>query len=115
MFGFKCFIFSFFLWLSFASPEHFNGVTSTLDNQVEITTSSIDFNNQALIVCNHLKTNRVNFTLKTFKIPYTYSNDKLLHHIDKTYDYKLIYLEIGNAIPLKLTFRKLLFPFHFFT
>lgn len=113
--GFKIFIFSLFLWLSFASPKDFIGVSSNFDSQTEITISSHDTNDNALIVNNHLETNRANWVLKTFKIPYPHSNEKFKHSIAKTYDYKLIYLEIGNTIPLKLTSRTIIFPFHFFT
>lgn len=113
--GFKIFIFSLFLWLSFTSPKDFIGVSSNFDSQTEIITSSHDTNDNALIVDNHLESNRANWSLKTFKIPYIQSDVKLQYPIAKTYDYKLIYLEIGNAIPLKLTSRTIIFPFHFYT
>lgn len=115
MLGFKCFIFSIFLWLSFGSLQNFNGATSIFDNQAEITTSSNDTNHQALIVGKHLETNRANGAFKTFKIPYIHSNDKVQQPSADTYDYKLLYIEIGDIISLKLTSRTLIFPFHFFT
>lgn len=113
--GFKIFIFSLFLWLSFASPNHSIGVSSNFDSQTEFNISSSDTRNNALIVDNHLETNRANWVLKTFKVPYPHSNEKIKHPIAKTYDYKLTYLEIGDTIPLKLTPRTIIFPFHFFT
>lgn len=114
MLDFKCFIFSIFLWLSFGSPIDFNGATSLFDNQTEITTSFNDTNHQALLVDRHHETNRANWSFKTFKIPYINSNDKVQQSNAKTYDYKLLYIEIGEIIPLKLTSRTLIFPFHFF-
>jgi|GEM_PF-3275063 len=113
--GFKIFIFSLFIWLSIASPDKFTGLPSHSDNQTEINISSYGTGDNALLVDNHLETNRANSFLKTFKIPYFHSNDKFKQPIAKTYDSKLIYLGIGNTIPLKLTARTIIFPFHFFT
>lgn len=113
--GIKVFICSLFLWLSFASPQPFTGDSSIFDSQAEVITSANHTNNNALIVDNHLETNRANWSIKTFKIPYIQPNVKLKYSIAKTYDRKLIYLEIGNTIPLKLTPRIIIFPFHSFT
>ena len=115
MLDFKCFVFSLFLWLSCSSPQDFNGATSIFDNRTEITTSSNDTNHQAIIVDSHLETNQANRSFKTFKIPYIHSNYKVQQPNTETYDYKLLYIEIGEIIPLKLTSRTLIFPFHFFT
>lgn len=115
MLDFKCFIFSIFLWLSFGSPIDFNGATSLFDNQTETTTSSNDTNHQALLVDRHPETNQANWSFKTFKIPYIHSNDKSQQPNAETYNYKLLYIEIGEIIPLKLTSKTLIFPFHFFT
>ncbi len=115
MLGFKCFICSLFLWLSFYSPQDFNGGYSIIDSQVEKITSSNDNNHQALIVDGHLETNQANWSFKTFKIPFIPINDKISLPIAETYDFKLLYLEIGETIPLNLTSSKLIFPFHCFT
>lgn len=115
MLHFKCFIFSIFLCLSFSSSQDFNRASLLFDNLTEITTWSNDTNHQALIVDRHLATNQANWSFKTFKIPYIHSNYKVKQHNAETYNYKLLYIEIGEIIPLKLTSRTLIFPFHFFT
>jgi len=112
---FKCFIFSVFLWLSFSSPIDFNGVNALFDNQTEITASSNDTNHQALIVDTHHENNQANWSFKTFKTPFNPSTDKVQQPNAETYNYKLLYIEIGEIIPLKLTSSTLIFPFHFFT
>jgi hypothetical protein len=115
MLGFKCLIFSIFLWLSFAASPHLNEARSSFDSQTEITNSSNETNDQALVIDNHLELNQANWSLKTFKTPYTHSSNKLKQPNAETYNYKLNYLEIGNSITLKLTSRAILFPFHSFT
>ena len=115
MLGFKCFIFSFFLWLSFVSPQQFDGTTSVFDSQAENISSSYDANHQVLIFDNQIQTNQADCSLKTFKLPYIHSEEKVKQPNAKTYDYKLLYFEIGNTIPLRLTSRTIIFPFHFFT
>jgi hypothetical protein len=111
----KCFIFSIFLWLSFGASQDFNGVTSFFHNQAEISTSSNDINHKALIVDSHNENNPVNWSYKTLKIPFIVSNNKAQQPNAEIYNYKLLYIDIGEIIPLKLTSRKLIFPFHFFT
>lgn len=115
MLDFKCLIFSFFLWLSFTAYLHSNEAFSTFDCQTEITNSSNNTNDQSLIIDSHLELNQVNWSLKTFKTPYTHSSNKLKQPNAETYNYKLNYLEIGNSITLKLTSRAIIFPFHSFT
>ena len=115
MLGFKCFICSLFLWLSFSSPQDFNGVSSTIDSQTEIISTSNDNHHQALIVEGHLETHQAHWSFKTFKTPFNTSNQKVSLPTAETYDYKLLYLEIGKNIPLKLTSSKRIFPFHCFT
>jgi hypothetical protein len=115
MLGFKCLIFSFFLWFPFTTSPHSNEAPYTFDCQTEITNSSNDTNNQALIIDSHLELNQANWSLKTFKTPNTHSNNKLKQPNAETYNYKLNYLEIGNSITLKLTSTAIIFPFHSFT
>lgn len=115
MLGFKSFICCLFLWFSIVAPLDFNGVTSRVDRQTEITISSNETDYEALIVDYHLETNRASWSLKTFKIAYNYLKDGLKFPNPETYDYKLLYLEICNTIPLSLTSRTIIFPFHFFT
>lgn len=115
MFGFKIFICSLFVWLSYASPQEFSGEISTIENQKEILISSLDFNHHALIVDDHLEPIRVNGGLKTFKIASHNLNVSSENPKDENYDHRLLYLEISNAIPLKLTPREIIFPFHSFT
>jgi hypothetical protein len=115
MLGFKCFVCSLFLWLSFISPQQFDGVTLIADSQAEIISSSNEADHQTIIFDKHFETNQANWSLKTFKLPYVKSVDKVEQPKAKTYDYKLLYLEIGNSIPLQLTSRTIIYPFHFFT
>jgi hypothetical protein len=115
MLHFKCFIFSIFLWLSFGTSQDVNGVTSLFNNQAEILTSSNDINHKALIVDTHNENNQANWSYKTFKTPFIPSNNKVQQPNAETYNYKLLYIDIGEIIPLKLTSRTLIFPFHFFT
>lgn len=115
MLGFKCFICSLFLWLSFGSPQNFNGVPSTIDSQTEIINSTTGTLPQALIIGGHFQTHQANWSVKTFKTPFISSNDKVSLPTAETYDFKLLYLEIGNYIPLRLTSSKIIFPFHCFT
>ena len=115
MLGIKCFICSLFLWLSFGSPQDFNGVSSTIDSQSEIHSTTNDNHHKAIIVYGHLETYQANWSFKTFKAPFIPSNYGVSMPTAETYDYKLLYLEIGKTIPLKLTVSKLIFPFHCFT
>ena len=115
MLDLKCFIFSIFLWLSFGSLIDFNGATLLLDKQTENISSPYDTNYQVVIVDRHLQTNQANWSFKTFKRPYIQSNDNVKQPNAETYDYKLLYIAIGEIITLKLTSRTLIFPFHFFT
>ncbi|PQJ81457.1 hypothetical protein [Polaribacter glomeratus] len=115
MLYFKCFIFSLILWLSFTSSLQLNEATSTFDRKTEIKNLSNNINHQALIVDAHLEINSANWSGKTSKIPNNYLENKLKQPVAETYNYKLVYLAIGNRIPLKLTSKIILFPFHFFT
>lgn len=115
MLGFKYFICSLFLWLSFGSPQDFNGVSSTIDSPTEIIAFTKDNHHLALIVDGHFETHQAHWTVKTFKTPFIPSNHKVSPPTAETYDFKLLYLEIGKTIPLKLTSSKLIFPFHCFT
>ncbi|SDB31613.1 hypothetical protein SAMN03097699_0664 [Flavobacteriaceae bacterium MAR_2010_188] len=115
MLGFKYFICSLFLCLSFGSPQSFHGVSSTIDSQTEIISTTSDNHHQALLVDGHFETHQANWSFKTFKTPFIPSNHKVSLPSAETYDYKLLYLGISKTIPLKLTSSKLIFPFHFFT
>lgn len=115
MLGFKYFIFSLFLWLSLTTPPQLHGVPMIFDSHAELITTSSDINHQALIVDNQLEIHRANWSFKIFKVPYTHLNDSIATLKAQIYDHKLLYIEIGDAIPLKLTTKKLIFPFHFFT
>ncbi|MBP0904026.1 hypothetical protein ACFSKN_09255 [Mariniflexile gromovii] len=115
MLGFKYFICSLFLWLSFSSPQEFYGASSNIDIKVDSITSSNGNKHQALIVDGYLEINQANWSFKTFKIPFIPINYKVLLSIAESYDFKLLYLEIGKNIPLKLTSSTLIFPFHCFT
>lgn len=115
MLGIKYFICSLFLWLSFGSPQDFNGVFTTIDSHEEIISTTNNNHHQALIVDGHFETHQANWSFKTFKTPFIPSNDKVQQPNAATYDYKLLYLEIGKSIPLKLTSSKRIFPFHCFT
>ena len=115
MLGLKYFICSLFLWLAFLSHPQVDGVEMVFDGPLEVITPSNDINGQALIVDNHFKTNRAFWSFKTFKPHYLYVVDSVQAPIALTYDYKLLYIEIGNTIPLQFTSTRLIFPFHFFT
>lgn len=115
MLYFKCFIFSLILWLSFSSSLQLNEATSTFDRKTEIKNLSNNINHQALIVDTHLEINSAISSGKTSKIPNSFFENKRKQPVAETYNYKLIYLAIGNRIPLKLTSKIILFPFHFFT
>ena len=114
MLAFKCFIFSIFLLLSFGSLENFNGASLFFDSQGESTFSSNNDNHRSLILDRHLKTNQANWFFKTFKTPNIYYIDNVPQPSAEAYNYKLLFLEIQNSIPLKLTPRTIIFPFHFF-
>jgi hypothetical protein len=94
---------------------HSNEASSTFKRQTEIVNSSNDTNEKALIIDSYLELNQANWSLKTFKTPYTHPNNKLKQPKAESYNYKLNYLEIGNSITLKLTSRTIIFPFHSFT
>lgn len=115
MLGLKTFIFSLCIWLSFSSPIDFNGVNLTIESQAEITISTFDSNHQALLVENHLEIGQANWSLKTFNLVYDYLSENFKHLQSDSYDYKLLYLEIGDTISLTLTPRVIIFPFHTFT
>lgn len=115
MLDLKCFIFSLFLWLSFTATPLVNAANTSIDNNLEIKKLSKSNNDHAIIVDNTLETNRDNWTFKSLKTPYKLTNNKLQQPHSSNYDYKLIYLRISKTIPLKLTSRAIIFPFHFFT
>ena len=115
MLGLRIFICSLFVWLSFASPQEFSGEPSTIESQTQLTVSSSGFDHHALIVDTHFELNRVNWSLKTFKIASHFLNDTSDNLNADTYQHKLLYIEIGNTIPLKLTPSTIIFPFHTFT
>lgn len=115
MLSIKCFICSLFLWLAFFSPMQIEGNTAYFEKPLAHITASSDTNYNALIVDNHLNTHRVNWSSKTFKIPYSALNNKFQQSIVSLYDCKLLYVKIGNVIPLHFTSRTLIFPFHSFT
>ena len=110
MLGFKTFIFGLFIWLSFASPLDLNGQTSAFESQDEITISSYDTNHHALLVDNNHDSSRSTWSIKTFKLASNYLNDEIRFPKAGAYD-----LEISENIPLRLTPRTIIFPFHFFT
>ena len=115
MLGFKTFIFGLFIWLSFASPLDLNGQTSAFESQDEITISSYDTNHHALLVDNNHDSSRSTWSIKTFKLASNYLNDEIRFPKAGAYDSRLLYLEISENIPLQLTPRTIIFPFHFFT
>lgn len=115
MLGLKSFICCLFLWFSIVSPGDFNGISSTIESKSELKISTHDTNHQALVVDNHLETNRADWSLKTFKIAYPFLNENIKYPRHQTYNHKLLYLEIGDYIPLRLTPRTIIFPFHSFT
>ncbi|QQX76147.1 MULTISPECIES: hypothetical protein [Aequorivita] len=115
MLGFRIFIFSLFIWLSFVAPTQSIGLPSIEENPSEISVSANEANNNALIVDGYFKTQYSNGALRTFKVPYSPSNTSLQLFIAKSYTHKLRYFEIGKSIPLRLTSRTIIFPFHFYT
>ena len=115
MLGLKTFIFSLFICLSFSAPIDFKRVNTTIESQLEVTMSSLENDHQALIVENNFQISQANWSLKSFKLVYNYLSENSNSPKANSYDYKLLYLEIGNTIPLKLTARTIIFPFHFFT
>lgn len=115
MLVFKCFICSLFLWLSFSSPQEFNGDRSIFDSHVDSITTSNSSKHQALLVRGYLETNQAHGAFKTFKLPFRPFYNEVSLPTAQSYDYKLLYLEIASTIPLKLTVKTLIFPFHFFT
>ncbi len=115
MFGFRVFICILLVCLSVVSPQEFSGETSPIESQTELAISSKNGNQSALIVDNHLEVNRVNWSLKTFKIASHYLNNFSKNYNAENYKYKLLYIEIGKTIPLKLTPTAIIFPFHSFT
>lgn len=111
----KCFIFSLFIWLSISSSLPKIAVNTSFDSKLEIKNLTNNNNQHALIIDNTLKINRENCSLKNFKTPFKHIKNKQKQPIAKSYDYKLIYLSIGETLPLKVTPRTIIFPFHFFT
>ncbi|TVZ59896.1 hypothetical protein NA63_2438 [Flavobacteriaceae bacterium MAR_2010_105] len=115
MLGFKCFIFSLFLLLSFDSSQYINNNTSLFESEAEITSFTDGTNHQAYVVDPLLESNQGYYSFKTYKIPFVCCKHKASQFTEKTYDYKLLYIKIGDGLPIQLTSRTLIFPFHFFT
>lgn len=115
MLGLKSFVCCLFLWFSIVSPGDFNGIPSTIEDKSELKISTNVTNHQALVVDNHLDTNRADGPLKIFKIAYPFLNLNSKYLGYQPYNQKLLYLEIGDYIPLRLTPRTIIFPFHSFT
>ncbi|RIA09537.1 hypothetical protein OE09_1375 [Flavobacteriaceae bacterium MAR_2010_72] len=115
MLGLKCFAFSLFLLLSIDSSQYINNNTSLFESEAEITSFSDEINHQAFVVDPLLESNQGNCSFKTYKIPLFYCNHSTPQPTATTYDYKLLYIKIGDGLPIHLTSRILIFPFHFFT
>lgn len=115
MLGLKYFALSLLLLLSLNTSQYSNDMISVLDHQTELTASANDTHHQAVVVDAFLESNEGNSSFKTFKLPYIGCHQKAPQRLAATYNHKLLYLKIGDGLPLQLTSRTLIFPFHFFT
>lgn len=115
MVGLRIIVFSLFIWLSFSAPVQSIGLSSIDDSPSGISVSSSGVNHNALIVDSYFKPHHTNGSLRSFKIPYAPSNTSVQLFIAESYTHKLTYFEIGKSIPLRLTSRTIIFPFHFYT
>lgn len=115
MLGFKCFISGLLLWLSTDHYQEFNTTLSNHETQLDTVISPINKKHQALIIEVNFNLHQANWPFKTLKTPgVPLKNRALLNNAD-TFDHQLLYFNISNTIPLQLTTRKLIFPFHCFT
>ncbi|PHR13129.1 MAG: hypothetical protein COA40_06395 [Aequorivita sp.] len=90
-------------------------MSSIEESPSEISVSPNEANHNALIVDGYFKPQHTNGSVRTFKVPYSPSNTSLQLFIAVSYNHKLTYFEIGKSIPLRLTSRTIIFPFHFYT
>lgn len=115
MLVFKCFIIGLLLWLSTGHHQEFNTTLSDHETQLDTVISPIHKNHQALIVEVDFNLNQANWWFKTLKTPFALLNNRALLYNACIYNHRLLYLNIGDTIPLQLTTSKLVFPFHCFT
>lgn len=96
-------------------PQNVIGSQPIFNNQVEVNYSSSNDERQLLIIDSDIKTNHTSQAYNTSK-PQIAPFLKMVKQFNYiTFDHKLLYFGIGNAIELKLTSTIVIFPFHFFT
>jgi hypothetical protein len=115
MLVFKCFISGLLFWLSFANQQEFFRATSNPQLKPETVTPAIHKKQQGLISEVQFEFNLTDVLSKTLKTSFGSLNNKVFLNLIVAYNHKLLYFKIGSNIPLQLTTRKRIFPFHCFT
>lgn len=103
------------LWLSFANVQAFDIALSSTDVNADTITSGIYEKHQGLIPDIRFEWSSIDVFYKTPKVSFGTAKSKLLTDTTSTCQYELLYFKIGSHIPLQLTTRTRIFPFHCFT
>lgn len=114
MFGYHYLIFNLFSFLVFLSPQ--NEVQSDAFSQVsfEVVISTEHRQSPAVIEL-AVALNEIIELSHTIKLPSADPFYQIQETLYSSYESKLLYFQIGNAIDLELTRTSIIFPFHCFT
>ena len=103
------------LWLSVGHHQEFDNASLSPDLHSDTVTSAIHQKHQGLNADVSFELNPVDLLYKTSKTSFGFVKNRVLISVDETYHRELLYFKIGSNIPLQLTTRKRIFPFHCFT
>ena len=103
------------LWLSVGQHQEFDNTSLSPDLHSDTVTSSIHKKHHGLISDISFELNPVDLLYKTSKTSFGFVKNRVLRNANETYNHELLYFKIGSNIPLQLTTRKRIFPFHCFT
>lgn len=114
MFGFHYLIFNLLTWLAILSPVTEVDTFAMPPSSFEVVITTGTHQSPAIIELGSY-VNPIIDSSQTNELPTTNHFNKALEGPVVSYDAKLLYLEIGNAIELELTTTTIIFPFHCFT
>lgn len=113
--GFHILIFNLFAWLLLLSPQEAISNTVLPAYADEVTTTSEDHQPIQDVIELGSRLIQIFDTSQNNKLPLIRSCDKDQRETIVSYEPKLLYLPIGNAIELQLSSTTIIFPFHCFT
>ncbi len=114
MFGYQYLILYLFSWLVFISPQVESEHNAIPQTSFELVITGSNEQSPAIIELGS-NLNQMIDTSQTIKLPFAKHFSKPLEAHAISYEPKLLYLQIGNAIDLELTTTSIIYPFHCFT